>query len=135
MKKDDKPWSEQEENSLSELIKTLTVKDIAKMLGRSERSVNIKMHRLRLPIKKGGKLKELVSRNIVHEMLTQRIGSPESFRPTREFLDRIGMGQKRFWQLYRGEKNITQDEYLALTREWNITLEDAFEMGQLKLEF
>ncbi|HLP05115.1 MAG TPA: hypothetical protein VK152_06775, partial [Paludibacter sp.] len=99
MKKDDKPWSEQEENSLSELIKTLTVKDIAKMLGRSERSVNIKMHRLRLPIKKGGKLKELVSRNIVHEMLTQRIGSPESFRPTREFLDRIGMGQKRFWQL------------------------------------
>ena len=80
-------------------------------------------------------LKEMVARNIVQEMLTQRIGSPDNFRFTPEFRERTGIGQKRFWQLFRGEKNITQPEYLALTREWKITLEDAFGMGQLKMEF
>ena len=133
--KPDKIWSAKEEETLRELLNTMTVAEIARELDRTERCVNIKIHRLRLPVKKGGRLKELVSRNIVHEMLTQRIGSPETFRPTREFLERVGMGQKRFWQLYRGEKNITRSEYLALTKEWNITLEDAFEMGQLNIEF
>ena len=137
MKKEnpDKIWTVQEEDFLRKNINVMQPVDIAKELGRTENCVNIKIHRMRLPVKKGGRLKEMVSRNIVHEMLTQRIGTPDTFRPTREFLERTGMGQKRFSQLYRGEKNITRSEYLALTKEWNITLEDAFEMGQLKMEF
>jgi len=136
MKKEnpDKIWTVQEE-FLRKNINVMQPVDIAKELGRTENCVNIKIHRLRLPVKKGGRLKEMVSRNIVHEMLTQRIGTPETFRPTRDFLERTQIGQKRFWQLYRGEKNITPAEYLALTKEWNITLVDAFEMGQLKMEF
>jgi len=113
----------------------MPIADIASTLGRTENCVNIKIHRLRIDRKKGGLCKELVSRNIVQEMLTQRIGSPESFRYTPEFRETTKIPQKRFWQLYRGEKNITEPEYLALCRAWKVTLEDAFEMRQLKLEF
>ncbi|MGB4437626.1 MAG: XRE family transcriptional regulator, partial [Sedimentibacter sp.] len=91
----------QEEDFLCKNINVMQPVDIAKELGRTENCVNIKIHRMRLPVNKGGRLKERVSRNIVHEMLTQRIGTPDNFRPTREFLERVGIGQKRFWQLYR----------------------------------
>lgn len=131
-------WTPEEEKYLEENINKISITEIYEYFrtsGRTENCVNIKIHRMRLPIKKGGRLKEMVSRNIVREMLTQRIGTPETFRPTREFLKRTQIGQKRFWQLYRGEKNITRTEYMALTKEWNITLEDAFEMGQLRMEF
>jgi hypothetical protein len=71
---------------------------------------------------------------MVIELLTQRIGDPATFRPTREFFKRVEIGQKRFWQLYRGEKNITETEYRALAREWKLH-ERAFEMRQLKMDF
>ena len=132
---DEIPWTDEHIQFLKTNINAMPLFDIASSLGRTENSVNIKAHRLRIDRKKGGLQKEMVSRNIVIEMLTQRIGSPESFRYTPEFRIRTGIMQKRFWQLYRGEKNITEPEYLALTREWKITLEDAFGMGQLKLEF
>jgi len=133
--RDEIPWTDDHLQFLKLNINTMPLADIAATLGRTENSVNIKAHRLRIDRKKGGLQKEMVSRNIVIEMLTQRIGSPESFRYTPEFRTRTGIMQKRFWQLYRGEKNITEAEYLALTREWKITLEDAFGMNQLKLEF
>jgi len=131
-------WTQEEETYLRENINKLSITEIyAHFLerGRTQNCVNIKAHRLRLAIKKGGILKEMVSRNLIIEMLTQRIGSPESFRFTPEFRERTGIGQKRFWQLYRGEKNITEAEYRACAREWKVTIDDAFEMGQLTLIF
>ena len=107
---------------------------MAKHLDRTENCINIKIHRLRLSVKKGGLNRENVTRNIVIEMLRQRIGSPENFRYTDSFRTNTGIGQKRFWQLYRGEKNLKQTEYMALCREWNMSLEDAFELRQLKLD-
>lgn len=138
MEHKEQKWTTEEETYLRDNINKLSITEIFehfKTLGRTENCVNIKIHRMRLPVKKGGKLKEMVSRNIVQEMLTQRIGSPESFRYTPEFRERTGIAQKRFWQLYRGEKNITPAEYLKLTIEWKITLEDAFGMGQLRMDF
>lgn len=133
-KSDEIPWTQDHLNFIKENINTMPIADIAKTLGRTENCVNIKAHRLRLDRKKGGLMKEMVSRNMVIELLTQRIGSPESFRYTPEFRTRTGICQKRFWQLYRGEKNITEAEYAALSKEWKITLEDAFGMNQLRLE-
>lgn len=133
-KEKQKPWSGADVEYILNNISSSTVDDIAKHLDRTVNCVNIKIHRLRLNVKKGGLNKENVSRNIVIEMLKQRIGNPEDFRYTDTFRTDTGIGQKRFWQLYRGEKNITQEEYKALCRKWNITLEDAFEMRQLKME-
>jgi hypothetical protein len=130
---DEIPWTQEDEYWLRDNINKKTMPEIVAHMGRTENSINIKAHRLRLYRKKGGLNKEMVSRNILIEMLVQRIGNPENFRPTREFLDHIGIGQKRFWQLYRGEKNITVQEYRALSKEWKITLEDAFVMNQLKI--
>ena len=134
-KKKDSVWTESEEDFLRKNINLLPFTDVCAHLDRTENAVNIHCHRLRIDRQKGGLLKEMVARNLVIEMLTQRIGSPESFRYTPEFRERTEIKQKRFWQLYRGEKNITEPEYRALAQEWKITLEDAFEMRQLKMEF
>ena len=134
-KKKDSEWSESEDDFLRKNINLLPFTDVCTHLNRTANAVNIHCHRLRVDRQKGGLLKEMVARNMVIEMLTQRIGSPDSFRYTPEFRTRTGIMQKRFWQLYRGEKNITEPEYRALAREWKVTLEDAFELGQLKLEF
>lgn len=130
----ERPWTDDEIKYLQDNITKLPIADIARELNRTQNCVNIKLLRLRTPRCKGGLLKEMVSRNMIIEMLEQRIGSPDTFRPTREFLQRTGIGQKRFWQLYRGEKNITEPEYRALAKEWKITLEDAFVMRQLKMD-
>jgi hypothetical protein len=135
MKKTDKPWTPEEEQWLAENINKLTMPEVCEHLQRNENTVNIKLLRLRIPRRKGGVNKEMVSRNMVIEMLTQRIGDPATFKPTRQFFERTEIMQKRFHQLYRGEKNITVKEYRALAREWNVTLDDAFEMRQLKMDF
>lgn len=133
-KKTDKPWTKKDEDFIRQHATSMITPDIASALGRTENCVNIKMHRLRIDRQRGGLNKEMVKRNMVQEMLTQRIGDPESFRYTPKFRANTGIGQKRFWQLYRGEKNLQLEEYISLTREWNITLEDAFDMQQLKMD-
>jgi hypothetical protein len=130
----EKPWSKDEINYLYDNISVVDIKEMAKHLDRTENCINIKIHRLRLSVKKGGLNRENVSRNIVIEMLRQRIGNPNSFCYTPEFRENTGIGQKRFWQLYRGEKNLEQHEYVALCREWNMSLEDAFQLRQLKMD-
>lgn len=132
-RKSEPQWTAQEVKFLQENINTLPLPDIAKALSKTENSVNIKAHRLRLERQRGGLLKENVARNYVQEMLTQRIGNPAYFRYTAEFRDSTGIGQKRFWALYRGEKNPTIDEYRAMAREFKVTLEDALDMQQLQL--
>jgi hypothetical protein len=131
----DPPWSKYDEQFLQDNINKMPVSDLASALKRTENSINIKAHRMRLDRRKGGILKENVARNYIHEMLTQRIGKPEYFRYTPEFRTRTGINQKRFWQLYRGEKNLTIDEFKILMREFNITINEVFELNQLTLEF
>ena len=129
------PWKKNEVAFLIENMDKMTIPDIAKQIGRTEVGVNIKLHRMRAGIKKGGILKENVSRNLLIEMLKQRIGDPDNFKPQRKFFQKVGIKQKRFWQLYRGEKNITNSEYRTLAHEWNISLDDLFELRQMELNF
>ena len=128
-------WTQEEMRFLKDSIGTLPMDDIYKRLSpnRTRTSVDLKIKRMRL-----GKVKTVspdrVKRNLITEMLRQRIGDPRSFQPQRDFYERTKIGQKRFWQLYNGEKNPSQNEYIALTREWNVTLEDAFDIRQLKID-
>ena len=128
-------WTQEEMRFLKESIGVLPMDDIYKRLSpnRSRTSVDLKIKRMRL-----AKVKtvapERVKRNLVTEMLRQRIGDPRNFQPQRDFYERTKIGQKRFWQLYNGEKNLTETEYLALVQEWNVSLPDAFEIRQVKIE-
>ena len=128
-------WTQEEMRFLKDSIGTLPMDDIYKLLSpnRSRTSVDLKIKRMRL-----AKVKtvdpERVKRNLITEMLRQRIGDPRNFQPQRDFYERTKIGQKRFWQLYNGEKNLTETEYLALVQEWNVSLPDAFEIRQVKIE-
>jgi hypothetical protein len=128
-------WTQDEMHFLKDNIGVLTMDQIYQRFSphRSRTSVDLKIKRMRL-----AKVKtvdpERVKRNLITEMLRQRIGDPRNFQPQRDFYERTKIGQKRFWQLYNGEKNPSQTEYVALTREWNVTLEDAFDIRQLKID-
>lgn len=128
-------WTQDEMRFLKDNIGVLTIDQIYQHFSpyRSRTSVDLKIKRMRL-----AKVKtvdpERVKRNLITEMLRQRIGDPRNFQPQRDFYERTKIGQKRFWQLYNGEKNPSQNEYIALTREWNVTLEDAFDIRQLKID-
>ena len=128
-------WTQDEMRFLKDNIGVMTMDQIYQRFSpnRSRTSVDLKIKRMRL-----AKVKtvdpERVKRNLITEMLRHRIGDPRNFQPQRDFYERTKIGQKRFWQLYNGEKNPSQNEYIALTREWNVTLEDAFDIRQLKID-
>ena len=128
-------WTQEEMHFLKDNIGVLAMDEIYRTLSphRSRTSVDLKIKRMRLT-----KVKtvspERVKRNLITEMLRHRIGDPRNFQPQRDFYERIKIGQKRFWQLYNGEKNLTETEYLALVQEWNVSLPDAFEIRQVKIE-
>jgi len=58
---------------------------------------------------------------------------PEYFMPTHRFFESTGIGQRRWWQLYKGEKKLTEKEYKAIATHLNVSLEEAFEARQLTL--
>lgn len=127
-------WSDEDIEYLRENVDKQTVQAIAAALKRSTRSVNLKIYRLQLPVKRGGINKDFVGKNMLHELISIKI-SPEYFKPNRRFFNQTGIGQKRFYQLLRGEKQITQKEYIAIAIALNITLQEAFDSRQLQLDF
>lgn len=127
-------WIEDEINFLHVQAGKIPINEMAKQLGRTERAVNIQLHRLNIDIQRGGKLRQRVANNLLVELISLRI-NPHYFKPTRDFFDHTGIGQKRFYQLFRGEKNITPAEYMAVAKELNVSLQEAFDSRQLKLNF
>ena len=101
--------------------------EMAAVLGVSEHDLRLFMHRSRLFPRREGR------RNLLLEMLEARFGRPEYFRPTRDFYRAVGIGQRRWWQLYRGEQPLTETEYRNLASHLGVSLQDAFEMRQLTL--
>ncbi len=113
---------------------TLPVDVLSEKLRRSPMAVNIKIHRLRLSLKRNTRTAERVPKNILYEMISSKI-EPRYFRPGLDFYHRTGIGQKRFWQLFRGEKNMTRHEYLAIARELGIPLSEGINFFQTELNF
>ena len=64
-------WTSKEVEWLKQNVQLLNVDKLCEELNRSEMAVNIKIHRLRLPVAKGGILKERVSKNICLEMISK----------------------------------------------------------------
>ena len=120
-------WKSNEISYLRENINKKTFAQIAEHLGRSELAVKLYIHRHRLVVG------PTVKRNLLVELIEKKIGSTKYFQPTREFYKDIGMTQQRFWDLFNGKKQMTDDEYLKIAKFFNVTLEEAFEARQLNL--
>lgn len=70
-------------------------------------------------------------RNLALEVIKMRFIYPEYFRPTRSFFESVGIKQRRWWQLYRGEKKMLESEYKSLALHLQISLQEAFEARQI----
>lgn len=124
--KEKKRWNDAEREFLLENLDKMTIKELAKTLHRTELAIKLYIHFQRIK-------KSDCKRNLLLEILTQKFVHPENFRTTRSFFKTVGISQVRFWKLYRGDTPVSEKEYIALIRYFNVDLLDAFEARQLKL--
>ncbi len=120
-------WQPHEDEFVRLQANKLTPEQMSEHLGRSALAVQLYMHRHHISV--GSKIK----RNLVQEILRIKFRHPENFLPGKSFYRTTGINQKRWWDIFHGRRNITQEEYLALSHYFGITLEEAFEARQLLL--
>lgn len=120
-------WKPEEEYFVQENAGKLTLAEMSAHVGRSPLAVQLYMHRKKIVVG------QTVKRNIVQEMMLIKFRHPENFSPNRAFYQEVGINQMRWWDIYYGRKQITQQEYIALTSYFGITLEEAFKTRQLNL--
>ena len=68
----------------------------------------------------------------MRKMLIIKFGSLELFKPNREFLLRVGIGQKRWTALAWGYTQPTQDEMMKVAKELKFTVEETFELMEAR---
>ena len=93
----------------------------------TELAVQLFLHRKKIVIGK------TVKRNLVQEILRIKFRHPENFMPNRSFYKEVNINQMRFWDIYFGRKQVTQEEYIALSEYFGLTLQEAFEARQLNI--
>lgn len=120
-------WTEQQKQTVLDNINRLTIEEIAFHVDRSPRAVRLFLHRQKIT------LGETVKHNLTLSVLQRKFGHPEYFTPTKRFFIDVKINQKRWWDLYYGRKQITQEEYDRLCEHLNISPEDRFESRQMEL--
>ena len=120
-------WTEQQKQTVLDNINRLTIEEIAFHVDRSPRAVRLFLHRQKIT------LGETVKHNLTLSVLQRKFGHPEYFTPTKRFFIDVKINQKRWWDLYYGRKQITQEEYDRLCEHLNISPEHRFESRQMEL--
>lgn len=116
-------WTDNEDQLLRrELGNKLSLKDIAEMLGKSEDAVYLYCYRHNIP------LKRRLERAMMRKLLEIKFGEPEYFHPTKTFLARVGINQKRWAELSWGYAQPTQNELMRVAKELNFTIEETFKL-------
>lgn len=116
-------WSPAEDRILrDELERNTLLKDIASLLDKTEEAVYLYCYRHNIPLRI--RLKNPMMRNL----LGIKFGTPEFFRPSKEFFLRVGINQKRWAELSWGYIQPTQDEMLRVAKEFNFTVEETFKL-------
>lgn len=118
-------WQPDEDRYVRENVNKKTLEQMAEHLGRSALAVQLYMHRKHIVVG------QTVKRNLVQEILRLKFRHPENFMPNRAFYQEVGINQMRWWDIFYGRKNINQEEYIALSKYFGITLEEAFAARQL----
>lgn len=120
-------WTSEQEEFIRANVGKMTHKQMAAHLGKSTLAIRLFIHRRQLHARSS------IKRNLAKEILRVKFRHPENFSPSRNFYATTGLTQQRWWALYRGEKPITEHEYLAISQYFGLTLEEAFEARQLSL--
>lgn len=122
-----KHWTPEEKEFLLSNVGKLSMKDLCFRLNKSEMAITLFLHRKRRSPR------TIVKDNILIRLLTTKFVDPEYFEPTRAFYNAVKIGQKRWWSLYKGEEQITDEEYIRVATHLQVSLEDAVRTRQLKL--
>ena len=120
-------WTILEDTILrEELEKKTALKQIAARLNRTEEAIYLYCYRHHIH------LKEQLKNPLMRRLLIIKFGSPELFKPNREFLLRVGIGQKRWTSLAWGYAQPTQNEMLKVAKELKFTVEETFELMEAR---
>lgn len=128
-------WTIKDTRFLRAHIGDMSFMQLAQALNRSENSIRIKAHKLRLLTNINGKMRKRVTFNVVAKMIEASVSSVQNFKPTREFYTITGLSQKRFWGAVRGEFSLEPDELRRLAQYLNLNLEDWQKDCQLSINF
>lgn len=120
-------WSEKQKQLVFDKVGHISIEEIATQVGRTPRAVRLFLHRNKIT------LGETVKHNMTLTVLKRKFGRPEYFTPTKQFFIDVRINQKRWWALYYGRKQITQDEYDRLCSHLDIAPEDQFEARQMDI--
>lgn len=118
-------WNEHRELVKQRLKEKKSIPEIASEIGATEYDLKQFIHRNRL----FGVNTD--SRNLAFKIVKVKFRNPEYFRPTREFFKIVGITQKRWWNLYRGDEEMSELEFQRVSLHLGLTLEDVFEARQL----
>ncbi|MDR2949207.1 MAG: hypothetical protein LBV71_08355 [Prevotella sp.] len=118
-------WNEHRELVKQRLKEKKSISEIASEIDASEYDLKQFIHRNRL----FGV--NMDSRNLAFKIVKVKFRNPEYFRPTREFFKIVGITQKRWWNLYRGDEEMSELEFQRVSLHLGLTLEDVFEARQL----
>jgi len=66
-------------------------------------------------------------------LITVKFTYPEYFTPTKQFFDSTGIRQRRWWQIYKGERSATGKELHAVVRHLKVIDKDVQSWLQLDL--
>lgn len=120
-------WKPEERQFVTDNAGKMTLAELSRHVNRSELAVQLFLHRQRIVVG------QTVKRNLIQEILKLKFGHPEYFTPTKAFYKLVGINQVRWWNLYYGRKQVTQDEYLAIATHFNVSLQEAFNARQLNI--
>lgn len=76
---------------------------------------------------------KFIPRDIIGRILQTVTGKHGDFKPKREFYNEVGIRQKRFWQLVRGDASPTTDEITSVSKYFKKQLGTDIPLVQLTL--
>jgi len=122
-----KHWSKPQIRYVFKYVHEKPLPQIAKDIGRSEVALNLFLHRHR------NDPRLLQKKNLLIQLLQKKFKDIACFTPTRSFFDEVKVGQKRYWSIYKGTEQITEEELKRIAAYLEVTLEGIYEARQLEL--
>jgi hypothetical protein len=111
---------------LKKTVGTKPVPEIARELGVPEKGLREFIHRTRI-------FKVETRSNVVYRLIREKFTYPEYFNPNENFYKATGIRQKRWFQLFRGERKATEREYLAICQHLKIDAKTSMDVRQLDI--
>lgn len=126
-RKDEVSWTDEDMKYLSDNFGRIHLSEIAEHVERSELAVKCKALRMRLM------MPSEVSDNLLITVLELKFVDISYFMPNRKFFEAVGLSQKRYWKIFRGQEKLKDEEYQRICVHLQLAPEDSFNLRQLTL--